>query len=175
MALVLDGNGSMTVGNGDITGLVTGALPSTVIGGGALLQVVQGTISDVSTSSTSFTDIGSVSITPISASSRILVMYSGHCRLGGGSAVRSMLGFRFLRDSTTINNTAGTTETMHLSMNSGSFFEVDQTVTRMEVDSPNTTSQITYKAQIARGGFGNTVYSYPTSFGSRIIAMEIAG
>ncbi len=41
MALVLDGNGTMTVGNGDITGLVAGALPSTVIGAGAVLQVVQ--------------------------------------------------------------------------------------------------------------------------------------
>ena len=34
MPLVLDGNG-------DITGLVAGALPSTVIGTGGILQVVQ--------------------------------------------------------------------------------------------------------------------------------------
>ena len=54
MALTLDGNGTMTVGNGDITGLAAGALPSTVIGAGAVLQVVQyaanpGTFSSSST------------------------------------------------------------------------------------------------------------------------------
>ena len=38
MALVLDGNGTMTVGNGDITGINTGALPSTFIGSGAMLK-----------------------------------------------------------------------------------------------------------------------------------------
>ena len=55
MALVLDGNGPMTVGNGDITGLAAGALPSTVIGAGAVLQVVNATtIAAISTSSTSF-------------------------------------------------------------------------------------------------------------------------
>ena len=40
MALVLDGNGTMTVGNGDITGITSGAIESTAIGSGAVLQVV---------------------------------------------------------------------------------------------------------------------------------------
>ena len=44
MALILDGNGSMTVGNGDITGLATGALPSTVIGAGAVQSGSMATI-----------------------------------------------------------------------------------------------------------------------------------
>jgi len=39
MALVLDGNGTMTVGNGDITGITRGAIESTAIGTGAVLQV----------------------------------------------------------------------------------------------------------------------------------------
>ena len=78
MALTLDGNGTMTVGNGDITGLVAGALPSTVIGAGAVLQVVSSTLT-TSTSSTSTTDVSiglSASITPSSASSKIFVMYN---------------------------------------------------------------------------------------------------
>ena len=45
MALVLDGNGSMTVGNGDITGLATGALEATAIGSGAILQSLNTTTS----------------------------------------------------------------------------------------------------------------------------------
>lgn len=40
MALTLDGNGTMTVGNGDITGITAGAIESTAIGSGAVLQVV---------------------------------------------------------------------------------------------------------------------------------------
>jgi hypothetical protein len=157
------------------TNITAGTLPRARLPAGTVLQVVQGTISDFSTTSTSFSDCGSVTITPISASSKILIMYSGHCRLGGGSYTRTMLGVRILRDSTTISNTAGSTETMHLSFASGQISEADQTVTKMELDSPNTTSQITYKVQMARGALGGTVYAFPTSFGSRIIAMEFAG
>jgi hypothetical protein len=85
MALVLDGTGSMTFGNGSITGLSTAAIPSTKIGAGAVLQVVQATKTDTYTTTT----IGSqwisipgqggsgtfgATITPISASSKILVI-----------------------------------------------------------------------------------------------------
>ena len=75
MALVLDGNGTMTVGNGDITGLVAGALPSTVIGAGSVLQVVSVTKEDTFSTATvgTFVDITGLSatITPLSTSSKI--------------------------------------------------------------------------------------------------------
>ena len=76
MALVLDGNGTMTVGNGDITGLAAGALPSTVIGAGAVLQVVTATYSTESDyNSVSFADTGlTATITPTSATSKILIL-----------------------------------------------------------------------------------------------------
>ena len=79
MALVLDGNGTMTVGNGDITGLVAGALPSTVIGAGAVLQVVQViTNSTYSVNTTTPTASGFIgSITPTSSSSKILISLNG--------------------------------------------------------------------------------------------------
>ena len=81
MALVLDGNGTMTVGNGDITGLTRGAIESTAIGAGAVLQVVQS--SSASPASMSITTSGTLvasgytcSITPISSSSKILTMFT---------------------------------------------------------------------------------------------------
>jgi hypothetical protein len=69
MALVLDGNG-------DITGLTTGALPSTVIGTGAVLKaeffnVTPGT--DVSSTSTSFVNFSNVTFTPVSTTSNIFI------------------------------------------------------------------------------------------------------
>jgi hypothetical protein len=76
MALVLDGNGTMTVGNGDITGLVAGALPSNVIGAGAVLQVVNSILTSAMTwtGTTAIQNILSASITPSSASNKILVI-----------------------------------------------------------------------------------------------------
>ena len=85
MALVLDGNGTMTVGNGDITGLVAGALPSTVIGAGAVLQVVSANLASFfSTTSTIPLDdtipqitegaeILTCAITPTSATSKLYI------------------------------------------------------------------------------------------------------
>lgn len=75
MALILDGNGTMTVGNGDITGLVAGALPSTVIGTGAVLQIVSTqSTTQVSVSSGTPTSIGlSASIT-VQTNSKVLVL-----------------------------------------------------------------------------------------------------
>ena len=75
MALVLDGNGTMTVGNGDITGLATGALPSTVIGAGAVLQVVYVPYpGNVTLATGTATSVLSGSITPTSATSKILII-----------------------------------------------------------------------------------------------------
>ena len=75
MALVLDGNGTMTVGNGDITGLSTGAIESSAIGTGALRQVVQGTFStQTSMTGTTATATGlTATITPTSSTSKILI------------------------------------------------------------------------------------------------------
>jgi hypothetical protein len=77
MALTLDGNGTMTVGNGDITGITKGAIESSAIGAGAVLQVISTTKTDTfSVTNSDFVDVTglSVTITPTSATSKILVM-----------------------------------------------------------------------------------------------------
>lgn len=152
MALILDGNGTvdtgtMVFGNGDITGLSAGALPANVIGAGAVLQVVQTVKTDTfSTASTSLTDITgmSVSITPTSASSKILVSYDlGHV---DGSA--SIIGIALLRGSTVIGS--GAAAGSRIQTSTGSIVNENRGGPHsfMFLDSPNTTSSTTYKLQM---------------------------
>ena len=159
------------------SGTVAGA------GGGKVLQVVTGFKSDTaSTSSASFTDTGlSASITPSSASNKILVL--SDAKFGGGSG--NLWYVQFVRNSTPISNgdasgtkivcnfgTDGSGQTIHIF-----------TVGLCYLDSPSTTSSITYKAQF-RIRSGNTVYINRTGqdrdnedsrTASSITLMEIAG
>ena len=143
MPLTLDGNG-------DIAGLVAGALPANVIGAGAVLQVVSTTKTNkFTTTSSSAVDITglSVTITPTSASSKILIMtdinYSGDANLYGA--------FFVVRNSTNVvvgtyptgNQTAAT---FGGGVPSDTYKNYSGSHTYL--DSPNTTSATTYKVQI---------------------------
>jgi hypothetical protein len=178
MALVLDGNGTMTVGNGDITGLVAGALPSTVIGAGAVLQVVSTTKTDTFTStSTSFVDLTglSVSITPTSTSSKILIVVNTNYSPSGAS---TLVVFNLVRGSTNISQPA-TAPTY-----TGSFIAYTNAGDTMLtpsfnfLDSPVTTSSTTYKIQIKTNSgtmaVNRRAVSADTASTSTITVMEIA-
>jgi hypothetical protein len=89
MALILDGNGTvdtgtMVFGNGDITGLSVGALPSNVIGAGAVLQMIAVDFTNTQVTNTSVnlsTPIwGSTTITPTTINNNIVVFVSGSCQ-----------------------------------------------------------------------------------------------
>ena len=190
MALVLDGNGTMTVGNGDITGLVAGALPSTVIGAGAVLQVVQAVKTDTfSTTSATFGNVTglTVSITPTSASNKILVTGV----LQTSSSSNDMYKIRIAKDGTAIfvgNTVAGAASGLSQfylatagSTGNWSTFPVPV----YYLDSPATTSAVTYSWQVRVQSGGNTMWVNRTSdqsgndtqnfYGaSSIIVMEIA-
>ena len=177
MALVLDGNGTMTVGNGDITGLVAGALPSNVIGAGAVLQVVSTFKNDgFSSTSTSFVDITGliVSITPTSATSTILILVTSNfaCSVAG-----TPQSFNLLRNSTNIAQPSTTptysgTVTPYLNLADNSLgWSINF------LDSPATTSVTTYKIQgkTSSGTFHvnrRTVADFTSV--STITVMEIA-
>jgi len=125
-------------GSTGYTGL-TGVGPTGIaISPNGVLQVLQSTYTDVSTlRSTTFTDIPnlSVSITPSSASSQILVILD--VKATGGRPCR----IQVLRDASTImvcNSPEGSPNDTGISQAS-TFY----------IDSPNTTSETTYKAQYA--------------------------
>ena len=114
--------------------------------GGKILQVVttffQG---DFSTSSTSFVDATghSVTITPSSASSKILVFYDAYIYHSTAGGTREI---NLLRDSTTINQpSAGTNPASAQTYLSA--YENGRTGFH-HLDSPATTSAVTYKIQV---------------------------
>jgi hypothetical protein len=176
MALTLDGNGTMAVGNGDITGLVAGALPSDVIGAGAVLQVVNGfTSTAVTTSATDvWIDTGvQAVITPKFATSKIMVIVN-ICGLSKyNSSVWNRMGIRVMRDATTIGipslRNMYTATAMEISL-PGVMFS--------KLDSPASTSPITYGVQFQvealSSGTGVSVQRDSNSGESQIFLMEIA-
>jgi len=152
--------------------------------GGKVLQVVSTTKTDTfSTSSTSFVDVTglSVSITPSSASNKILVIASIYA---GNNTQYSHA--RLVRGSTAIcigdansSNTRGSFNNFYTGDNN-----TYKSGTQNYLDSPATTSSTTYKIQIATGGSGTIYLNYGGATdtdaargrtASTITVMEIAG
>ena len=141
-AITLDNSGNATFpANVTCSGTATG------FGGGKLLQVVQTFKTDAfSRSSTSFGDITgmSVSITPASSSNKILIV----CHLSVGTNGNGYVGFRLLRGSTAIREWWT--------------YSLDSNWSPLQgpgkhIDTPSTTSAVTYKFQIWVSG-GTAAY-----------------
>lgn len=144
-----DNTGTILTGSSAIT---ASQLPA-----GSVLQVVQTIKTDTfSTTSGSLTDITgmSVSITPSSASNKILVQYSLGLVQPSSPAV---FGVALLSGSTVIG--AGATAGSRRLVSSSGIFEGDRGSGQVFtfLDSPATTSSTTYKLQIYING-GLTIY-----------------
>jgi hypothetical protein len=125
-------------------------------GGGKVLQVVSATKTDTWTNSGTFADITglSVSITPALTSSKILVFVNLH--IGGNQGAN--MYFKVLRDSADISvgDTAGSrTRVSGAAVSPWINGMTSNNVTH--VDSPSTTSAITYKVQ-ATGEVGSYTF-----------------
>ena len=161
--------------------------------GGKILQVKSTVKTDFfSSTSTSFTDITglSVSITPSSASNKILVFANF---IASGDTWSSGFGpvFNLVRGSTNLGvGTGGSTHNATVGQNLWSNGELNtkgnySSVAINFLDSPNTTSATTYKIQgkhtyttgTLTFAVGGRVYASPSNlgFGSVITAMEVAG
>ena len=177
------GDGQVTAGKLNSTLDLSGktvTLPSGV--GGKVLQVVQGTTStETSVTSLTFVDIGlSASITPTSTSSKILIMCSVQTRVfiattGNGAALQ------IVRDSTAIFS-PGSPGNYEYGYNNRAAYsstsEESYRVPLMYLDSPSSTSSLTYKIQAKQRQAltGNKVdFQDDDGFSSTIILMEIAG
>ena len=135
--------------------ITTGTLPKAQLPTGSVLQVVQGTpkTDTFSTTSTSMVDITGLSatITPTSASNRILVIVDLHI---GYSIYAGVV--HLLRGSTKIYagdgglNRCGLFSNVYGSSNTNTLIPV----TAMCLDSPGTTSATTYKLQTTTYGAG---------------------
>ena len=150
---------------------ITGTLPA--INGASLTGITTGKVLQVqydnkqSTGSSTalatsgnFTDVLSVNITPSATSSKVMI--TAMVNTGASNTSDGTCLLRCLRDSTQI--AGGTASGNRISTtsgkgtdNQGGHTQLMKTVVWM--DTPNTTSQVTYKVQFAkRGGGGGTAY-----------------
>ena len=141
---------------------------------GSVLQVVQesgASRTTVSSSATWTSTTLTQAVTPTSTSSKILIGLSQHIRVfGSHTNVRG--GLRLLRDSIVIWNTVGTGETVQVR---GSPSEIDQVVNIQFLDSPSTTSAVTYTLQIRGHTSSDSIIAFESSYGANLILQEIQG
>ena len=189
-------------GDGTITGVSVGGLPDGIVdtdmiaagavtaakrGAGAILQVVQSTKTDTgSMTGLTFTDLGlSVTITPSSSSSKILVL----CFASIAASIGYDCSLRLVRGSTPalVGDAAGN-RTQSTTTFTGNWTTVQyarQNVAINYLDSPATTSATTYKLQgrsydsssvvyINRGHLDTNSSLYEARAASSMIAMEVA-
>lgn len=174
MALVLDGNGTMTVGNGDITGLATGAIESGAIGAGAVLQVIQQTYAtqiSVSTTNVLTNGPGTVTITPKSSSSKIFVWANFSTLIALSSTGDTLAETHNLlyRGETLIGPVSGNKFSSNRISNWGN-------INCVWLDSPGTTSPVTYNMKFRLVNGSATAYvNTGESDAFKWTVMEIAG
>tara|TARA_B100000524_G_scaffold201525_1_gene104972 strand:- start:28 stop:549 length:522 start_codon:yes stop_codon:yes gene_type:complete len=159
-------------------------LPSGSSGGVIQVKSTTKTDGDFNTNSTSYTDITglSVSITPTRSDSKILIFATIH-GIGDSS---TQAYFRFMRDSTPI--CVGTSVGSRVAATMGSIYEDQQndvnSCSQNFLDSPSTTSAVTYKIQTRTQGAGTLYINRSRTdvnsansgrFTSTITVMEISG
>jgi hypothetical protein len=158
---------TLTIGaSGDTITIPSGATltnSGTATGFGKVLQVVStSTNTDIVTTSTSFIDIGlELSITPSSASNKIFLIYTGVNETNGANKYCEL---QMLRDATQLAVQRG------LSVANG-YYALNSI---SKLDSPNTTSAITYKMQGNAGDGTICVFNINGYLGT-LTAFEIAG
>ena len=159
-------------------------LPSGSSGGVIQVKSATKTDGDFNTSSSSYTDVTglSVTITPTRSDSKILIFANIH---GVGNS-DTQAYFRFMRDSTPI--CVGDAAGSRVQATLGSMYYNQQNDTKScsqnFLDSPSTTSSVTYKIQCRTQGSGSiyinrsvTDQNAATSgrFTSSLTVMEVSG
>lgn len=136
-------------------------------GGGKVLQVVQGTTTTGAGNSTNtYADTGlSASITPTSATSKVLVMVNQIVDKRAGN-VDSAVDLRILRGATSI------LESTYI-FYTGSSLAIYGIASLVYLDSPSTTSSTTYKTQFRNAIGAASVNVQQNSNGSFITLLEI--
>ena len=185
MPITIDGNLGVTypdVTTQNTSAVIGGKLPTARLPAGSVLQVVNASNSSRSTASQqTWTSVVSASITPTSSSSRILIL--GQIHAGNGTASNS-IGLRIYRDSTVIGSGTGTVNAHSGENLQGASSWMTATMVAHFIDSPATTSSISYSLRAASweqnliinsSNQDDDTFSSGNVYGtSQIILMEIA-
>jgi hypothetical protein len=147
---------------------LTGSVPKAALPTGSVLQVVQGTYStETETSSSSYIDTGlSVSITPTSSTSKILALLdmNGVGKNSNNTSVKISL----VRGATLL---VAAVDAGYTGTSTASYIG---SVAITFLDSPSTTSSTTYKAQFSSGAGSASARICSSSSTSILTLMEIA-
>lgn len=146
------------------------SIPKAALPTGSVLQVVNATYAtSMSANSTAYTDTGlTASITPTSSSSKILIFVSQNGVYKNDVNTGNSVNLRLVRNGTSIGVFAiATGYTGALSQNI-------VTASFNYLDSPATTSALTYKVEFANYANSGTVYVQANNDISAITLMEIA-
>jgi hypothetical protein len=160
----------------DASALSTGTVAKARLPAGSVLQVVEGsTDTQVVVSTVSYTDTGlTASITPSSASSKVLVIVSQQATLSRSSSNSEFnLDLQLLRGATVLEEYADYV----LFANATGLISLGTQICITYLDSPNTTSSTTYKMQGRPDSTANSltaVFQTGNRGRSSIILMEIA-
>ena len=166
----LSATGNVSANNATFTGTVTAGTFSGVTG--RVLQIVSNVTSNsVETTSTSYVSANhSVSITPTSANSKILVMQTGTLAQPGDGGPSWNAIATIYRDST---NLAGSNNSF-AGQNTGYSGSIYSTIAMSYLDTPSTTNSVTYTVYIKNITGGSALYNWGFSAGRSVItAMEI--
>jgi molybdopterin-binding protein len=157
----------LSVDSAETTGLKWAAPAA----GGKVLQVVEGSTTTQTTINTgTFTDTGiTATITPSSATSKILVIVSASVLTYATSGTSMIADTQLLRGATQIADLNTFLRFSQPSNFSDNSIGINGAITKL--DSPNTTSATTYKVQARQGG--GTIYFNHGSNRSTIILMEV--
>jgi hypothetical protein len=153
---------------------LTGTIAVARLPAGSVLQVVSSNYSvDTSTTSnTVFSDTGiTATITPTSASSKILILISNPAYVTS-SAASSGGQFQLLRGATVIYGTSA--NSLYITATGATAVAVNSQQGINYLDSPNTTSATTYKLQQQSYFSGRTIGSQVNGATSSIMLLEIA-
>jgi len=180
MSIVLVGStsGSVTLQEPAVAGTTVLTLPAvsgnvltdTSPKAGNVIQVIQGTTTTSTTISGGPTDTTlTATITPTSATSKILIIVNQFLFLYGGGGDSGVQIFILKNGSTVFNNT---TFSLYVASSSGS----PELITNYPItylDSPATTSALTYKTQATAGAGATPTFQWSSNL-STITLMEIA-
>lgn len=154
---------------------VSGGVPAWTTpagGGGKVLQVVQGTYATQTiSSSTSYADTGiTVTITPTSATSKVLILISTAAYIANSASASAINGgFQLVRASTNILTIGGAMQ-QNINANNGAMANA---FNYHYLDSPATTSATVYKLQQKVDNSAGFILTSGGSTTSTIIALEI--
>ena len=158
-------------GTNGIDKVAPGAIEKSDLPAGTVLQVVQGySTTPLTTTTTSYIDTNSTAtITPTSASSKVLVFITNPYQIYGGSDNGG--GFQIVRNGTAI--WVGNNALMYNYSSAGGNIYSSTAMNISYLDTPASTSALTYKLQvIARSG--STVITGYNNAPQTITLMEIA-